>query len=200
MNTTINTGPIWAISNLALLWLAALVCVLILNSTPVSADSSSDKEYQVKTAFLLNFARFVTWPRNPPDNPLKNHETSMRFCVLGADPLGAAFDSLTERQVKEQSITIDRIPYTAPLDVKDVKRIAACQLVFVSSLDPSQFAQVEALLANLPILTVTDQGQRGMIDLSIADDVIRFSIDRSKAEKAGLIISSHLLKLAKEVR
>ena len=180
--------PLFLFSHLPLL---VLFPFLLFSASFTQAEDSTAKEYKVKAAFLLNFARFTTWPDDagsvvPP----------IRFCVLGADPLGVALDGLTERKVRERSVTVERLP-APPIDPK---RILACHILFVSSPDKLQFRQIEFQISQAPVLTVTDKGQEGIIDLNIVDDMVRFIIDRGKAEKAGLVISSHLLKLAKEVR
>ncbi len=51
-----------------------------------ASSSQTGGEYQVKAAFLYNFAKFVEWPAPT----FKTDTDPVRICVLGLDPFGAA--------------------------------------------------------------------------------------------------------------
>src|ERR1700741_1148752 len=71
----------------ALIGAILLSCVM---SKPVAviAQTKSATEYQVKAAFLYNFAKFVDWPPNAFPNPKQTFD----ICVYGHDPFGSALE------------------------------------------------------------------------------------------------------------
>src|SRR5579863_7342696 len=54
---------------------------------PAYADEPMD-EYQVKAAFLLNFAKFVVWPPRAGKAPANRFS----ICILGDDPFHGALE------------------------------------------------------------------------------------------------------------
>jgi len=81
------------------------------------------------------------------------------------------------------------------LDVK------GCQLIFIPEGQEEQFAVALQTLGNAPVLTVGEtEGfarEGGMIRFYEEDNRLRFEINPNAAQKAGLRISSRLLKLAR---
>src|ERR1700679_2809937 len=79
-------------------------------------------EYQVKAAFLYNFAKFVEWP------PLtfKSDKDPVRICVLGQDPFGTALgDAVDGKTVLGRPFVLVDIPYAG--------QVNDCQILFISS-------------------------------------------------------------------
>ena len=60
------------------------------------------KEYQIKAAFLFNFAQFVEWP------PTAFTNADAPFCigVLGDDPFGAALDETVQGENSRTTIKL----------------------------------------------------------------------------------------------
>src|ERR1700733_12085803 len=54
----------------------------------LGASAQAMGEYQVKAAFLYNFARFVQWPAVA----FNNDKEPVRICVLGKDPFGGVLE------------------------------------------------------------------------------------------------------------
>src|SRR6185295_10763354 len=78
---------------MALLSRCALAAVLVLPAAPARAQTEpppapSPTEYEVKAAFLYNFARFVEWPAEARHDP----GTPFVIAVLGHDPFGGVLD------------------------------------------------------------------------------------------------------------
>jgi hypothetical protein len=160
-----------------------LGCVL-----PARAQQPS-LEYDVKAAFVLNFVRYVEWPpadRQPP----------LRICVLGENPFG---DRLTAVVAGEQwqggPIEVHVVP--------DVRRAERCHLIYVPESATSRFRPAAALLADRAVLTVGEHEQflasGGIMRLFLEDNRVRFSVNQQSADRAGLQISSRLLRLARAV-
>jgi hypothetical protein len=170
-------GPTW------FRWL--LLAVLALPGLFPMARAEVLTEYQAKAAMLYNFPKFVEWPAGSRPGAL--------LCVLGPDPFGSALDSLQGKPLRNAAVGIGR-PGTA-------QAAQACHVLFIASTD--NLDRVLAGLGNAPVLTVGDSegmAARGvMIELLQEGPRIAFKINLSAARRAGLTISSQLLKLAKEV-
>jgi hypothetical protein len=150
------------------------------------------KEYQVKAAFLYNFAQFVDWP--PPAFP--ESQTPLVIGVLGTDPFGAFLDDTVRgEKVNNHPMEIQRFGR--------VEEIKTCHILFISKSEAAQLEQILASLKGRNILTVSDidgfaQGG-GMIRLVTEKGKTRLKINREAAKAAGLTISSKLLKPAEIV-
>jgi|SRR5450755_4372659 hypothetical protein len=64
--------------------LAALLSLA--GATPTRGQANPSVEYQVKAAFVFNFAKFVEWPLDT----FKSENAPIVFCVFGHDPFGSA--------------------------------------------------------------------------------------------------------------
>ncbi|MCB1960905.1 MAG: YfiR family protein [Rhodocyclaceae bacterium] len=147
-------------------------------------------EYQLKAVFLLNFARYVTWPVSalPPDQPLD-------ICVLGRDPFGIHLSGLEARQAQGRAVKV-RYP-------DSVDAAAGCAVVFIAASEQRRLNAVLRALSHQPVLTVSDIDgfveAGGGIGLVTEDDRIRFDINRATLARDQLTLSAQLLKLARRL-
>jgi hypothetical protein len=159
-------------------------------ATRSSQAADESLEYQVKAAFLLNFVKFVGWPASAfpqPDSPIS-------ICILGADPFGKVLDQLIEGEsVNDRKLAIERVKAT-PIP-KD------CQVLFLSRVEREMYRTLPGLGPG--ILTVGEGDgfirEGGMISFVIENRRVRFDINRTTAENAGLKLSSKLLSVARSV-
>jgi hypothetical protein len=172
-------------------WRALQVVILLLMPLH-SATAQSASEYQVKAAFLYNFAKFIEWPPSTfPDASMP-----FRICIFGRDPFGQELrDIVNEKTVNGRKLEID---YTV-----DVQLAKACHILFIASSEKARLKQILESLQGSVALTVGDtEGfaeQGGMINFVLDHDRVQFKVNRSAAELAGLRISSKLLTVAKLV-
>ena len=161
---------------------------------PLARTAQASLEYEVKAAFLYNFAKFVEWP----DNAFSTEDAPIVFCIVGANP----FDGALERVIS------DRTAHGRRILVRETAEPApgSCHLVFVAGSEDGRVAQVVQSTQSAqgaPVLTVgeseafNDAG--GMIRLVVEEGGVRFDINAAIAEHAGLKFSSQLLKLARNV-
>ena len=141
-------------------------------------------EYEVKANFLVNFARFVTWPST---------EDPLVLAVVGVDPFGPYLDSIVRgKTVNGRNIVVRRLQRGDSLD--------GTHVVFVSESESARTAEILDGTRREPVLTVGETPRflrdGGMIRLLVEDDRVRFQIDAHRAEAAGLRVSSQLLSLA----
>jgi hypothetical protein len=149
------------------------------------ADETRIPEYRVKTAFLYNFSRFVTWPEATMQD-----RTEFTLCVIGTDPFGTELDNLAGKAVQKQTLVIRRLSSLAMLD--------DCQLLYIG--ENTEPTEVLLLLREQPVLTVSDAAgfieEGGIIQFMLIQNKVRFRINAGAANHAGLNISSKLLSLA----
>jgi hypothetical protein len=170
---------------------AALVLALALlgvSRPAVPADPSP--EYVVKAAYLYNFARYVEWP----SPALARGDGKLVVCVLGQDPFGAVLDrTLAGKAVDGRPLAAQRCA--------SADDVAHCHLLFVGSTEELGDALRLSRTAN--VLTIGDADdflrRGGMIQLLTVDNRVRFAINLGAIERAGLKISSEVLKLATDV-
>lgn len=173
---------------MALLTRVASLCLVAIGLIPAQVRD----EYQVKAAFLLNFARFVEWPQDTFQSPSDPIET----CLLGQDPFGHWLkDTVEGRSIDGRMLVLRRI--SRPADA------GSCQIVFVSASESKRTWSALAETQKLGLLTIGDTpeaGQNGaVITFTWDDDRVRFEINTQAAVRAKIRLSSRLLSLAKSI-
>jgi hypothetical protein len=171
---------------------AGLIPILLWISAGVQAAERPD-EYQVKAAYILNFAKFVTWPASVFASP----SDALTVCVLGQDPFrGALAQVLREKSAGGRGLELRTL--------SDTDAGGNCRILFVSESGRPRFRRLFEALKASGVLTIGDSpgftAEGGVINLKLQDDRIRFEINLEAAEQAKLQISSKLLSLAEIVR
>lgn len=169
------------------LWRVALVAAAVGLSVPAAAQRP--REYQVKAAYLYGFGRFVEWPSGAPIAT----DGAFVLCVLGDDPFGKLLDDAAYGGVlKNQPVSVRRI--------ERAEDGGACDTVFVSASEQPRLARTLSLLGRRPVLTVGDSPefarQGGMIGFSMEGSRVRFTVNLTAAQAAGLMLQSELLRVA----
>jgi len=160
---------------------------------------SPASEYEVKAAFLYNFIKFVEWP--PKAFPEKQFPYVIG--VLGKEDPFSNPVSLTNyldeaiigKKINERPLVIVRRSRIA--DLKE------CHLIFISKSERSRLKDILGALRDRNVLTVSETEdfcqQGGVVNFIKQSGKVRFEINPSAAEAAGLKISSKLLNVAKIV-
>lgn len=166
-------------------------CVLaVANLIPRLALAESAD--QVKAAFLFNFARYVEWP----ESAFASADAPIRICLIG----GEGFDGVLKSAVSGRTVA-ERPVEVAPLASLD--GAADCHLLFFEEGAVAQGATVAERLGSLAVFTISDRAgfahEGGIANFILVDQKIRFEINQKAARRAGLKISSSLLRLAKLV-
>jgi hypothetical protein len=153
--------------------------------SPASADTA--EEYRLKLAFLYNFVSFTEWPATVG--------ATLNLCVYGQDSFGDDLYKLQGRSVAGRSLTVRR--------ATSVDTLANCQVVFIAQPVINNLPRVLDSLRGKPVLTVADSpgasSQGVMLNMSTAQNRIQFEANLAGARDNGLVLSSKLLRLAKEV-
>ncbi len=166
-----------------------LLGLLWWNVSLVQAQPTVAPEYSVKAVFLYNFIQFIEWPSQWFPGPTE----VFYLCVLGRDPFGPALDALTSEQVKGRPLGIRRL--------ETLMHISPCHVLFISESEEHHLPQIFRALGGKGILTVGDTDgfveMGGIIQFLSNGKKLRFAINVAAAQRAHLIISSKLLKLAR---
>ena len=159
----------------------------------MAADSgvpaSPSAEYQVKAAFLFNFAQFAEWPARA----FPGTRAPLVIGILGEDPFGAYLDELVKgEKVGERPLTVRRC--------RDPKDVAGCHILFISRSEADRLEQIMPPLKGQSVLTVSDADaftrQGGLVRLVTDNGKIRLRINVEAAKACGLTISSKIIRPA----
>ncbi|MDB6019022.1 MAG: YfiR family protein [Pedosphaera sp.] len=172
------------------LFIFLLAAALAFIPVTAGAQAAASKEYQIKSAFLFNFAQFVEWPANT----FTNAEAPFCIGILGEDSFGRALDETIQGEtIQNHKLLIQRS--------QRLEDLQACQLVFISKSEKGRVAEVLSKLGDRRILTVSElpgfASRGGMINFYLEGKKVRFEINPAAAQREGLKISSQLLSLGK---
>jgi hypothetical protein len=159
----------------------------------LQSQQTKAREFEVKAAYLFNFARFVEWPSDANGGA----SSSFEICVLGSDPFVPALDAtISGQSIGGKSISAKRI--SKPQEANH------CQILFISASEEWHIKDVLAALDKAPVLTVSDiprfSERGGMIGFVLEGNKVRFEVNLDSAQQAGLTLRSELLKVATNVR
>jgi hypothetical protein len=171
-----------------LVGIVTVVSTTLIHAQPASAPT----EYQVKAAYLFNFGKFVTWPTE-----ISSQWKSFQVCVLGPDPFGPALKETIQGE------TLDGKPAVTK-HISSADESSGCAIVFVGTSEQRRLALLLPTFNKQHILTVSDiphfVDRGGEIGFVAEGGHVRFEVNQSAAEAAGLNLSSELLKVAVAVK
>lgn len=156
------------------------------------AAAFAESEEHVKAAFLFNFARYVEWPADA----FASEAAPIRLCLIAERAFAEIVTEIVSgRSVGERPVTVEGID--------GLGAAKGCHLLFLDAASGPPAPVVAERLGPLPIFTISDgsrfAAQGGIANFILVDSKIRFEINPSAARRAGLKISSSLLRLAKLV-
>jgi len=145
-------------------------------------------EYRLKAAFIYNFMVYTEWPADT--------RSPLNLCIHGGDPFGQEIDGLQAKVVAGRSITVER---KAAGD-----SLTHCQVVFIAASAMAGLPRLLESLRDKPVLTVADSPgamRKGVaLNMTVVDGKVTFEANLQAARRAGLNLSSKLLRLATEVQ
>lgn len=175
-------------TTLGIVPLAVVTALVALLAGPVSARQAA--EHEVRAAFVYNFTKFIDWPAAalPADG--------FRICVIGDE----AFERALAAMVAGESVQGRPVSVTDPAEPSDVAR---CQILYVGRLQVERGRRALAASLRSQTLTIGD-GPRflqdgGAIRFLIEDDRVRFDVNLPAVQRAGVTLTSTVLRVARRV-
>ena len=158
-----------------------------------AAQEKSPSEYEVKAAYLLNFAKFAEWPADA----FAGEAAPIIVGILGHDPFGELLDrTLANQKIGKRGLEIRR--------GARLQDLGTCHLLFVSESETERVEQAIAGARTQGVLTVSEFASfaslGGAIGFYVEEKRVRFEVNLRAAEKNGIRLSSKLLKLARIVK
>ena len=169
-----------------------IASVLLSVSLNLTATEPNTSEYEVKAAFLYNFAKFVEWPAEA----LGDANQTFNICFAGDKSIGQDLQQV----VSGKSITNHAIRI---IQVHTPAESRICHILFLTSETFSEESHFLALLRDASVLTVGETkgfcNRGGIINFWIDSEHVRFEISPKASQRAHLLASSRLLRLARVV-
>ncbi len=155
-----------------------------------SGSSMAEDAFELKAAFTYNFAKFTQWPQARIEQ-----QSTWKICFIGKQ-YRDSFMALSTKKIDSQSIS--------PIELTETNQVDQCDAIFIDSNYRELTRRLFLAVHDKAILTVSDisgfSAQGGMIEIIEQDQRLYFKVNQQALEKAGLTISSQVLKLAVEVK
>lgn len=165
-----------------------MLMIAMASQVPALSFASNVSEYKIKAAFIYNFARFTQW---------QDDKDTINICIFGKDPFDTHIDALNGKRVNHKTVNVVR--------TQIIEEVKSCHIAFLNIIPPEKHLFERALkkIDGANVLTIADADNVTsfgvMIGLVIENDKVGFKVNHTVARASKLVISSQLLKLAKEV-
>ncbi len=171
---------------------ALLMATAVLDVRAAETKGKPSREYDLKAAFLFNFAQFVEWPQDA----FAEVNSPIVIGVLGDDPFGKTLDEIVANEtLRNRKIVVRRC--------RSVQEAETCQILFISRSETSRLDGILESLDGKSVLTVGESDRfpnsGGMISFVVVQNKLRVKINVITAKAAKLTISSQLLRQAEIV-
>lgn len=168
-----------------------LLLLILLRALPVWSAPAQLNEDQVKSAIILNMARYVDWPADA----FGSAAAPLGICSLGQSKLITALSGLQGKIVKGHPVTVRHMSGSGD--------VGGCHLVVVDTADRRMISAVLEKSRRLPVLTVGDidgfTHEGGLVEFYLQQGKVRFEINLTAARQSRLKFSSQLLKVSRVV-
>lgn len=170
--------------------LAAAALAVCLAGAPAGAEQrTSTAEDDIKAAFLFNFTKFVEWPATDRSRPF-------RICTV-AEP---AFGTAVDRTITGETAGGRPIEHVTPPTPAAAR---TCHILFVGRRETDRLERWLAAVRGAPMLLVGESRaawDRGAhINFVVDENRVKFDVNPDAASRAGLTVSSKLLRVARTV-
>jgi uncharacterized protein DUF4154 len=167
-----------------------ILLILAALARPATPALDLPTDYEVKAAFLYNFAKFVRWPDDAAGGP------HFVLAIVGDDPFGAVIDRAFQgKTVLGRPVEIRR--------TRVVREAADAQIVFIGASERAHLREVLAAFKGGSVLTVGDMDRftdgGGMVGFRLKDSSVKFELNLRELKQARLQMSSQIIRLAQRV-
>jgi hypothetical protein len=148
-------------------------------------------EYDLKAAFVYNFAVFTDWPSDTAYDG-----GTLNICINPDSALRQPLIGLGDKQIRGRRVEVRSL---AAAD-----NLRSCNVVFLDSGDRDRWGQIKKALGSTGVLTIADDEEIArdgtVISLAMDNNRVVFDVDTRAARQAKLVLSSKLLRLARMVQ
>ncbi len=161
-------------------------------SAPIAAPTAEVDEYDVKAAFVFNFARYASWPKGT----FAKADSPIVVAVVGKDPFGKKLEAvINKRKIGKRPVIVRR--YATAADIKEA------HLAVLGKLSSEEQKAAVKTLKKRGALIIADSGGTEKSGASLGFIVdkskIRFEVHAKNLKASKIRLGSQLLKLAKIV-
>lgn len=165
---------------------SGLIILALIFSMPQASLAEPVPENAMKAAYLYNFALFTEWPV---------HTETINICISSGDGLAYAFNGIEGKNIRGMTMNVVRLT--------GMQNVSGCQILYLGEADRSRIQDFLGRIGNAPVLTVTDVDglleQGIMIGMFENNRRLAVEVNLEASKRAGLVISSKLLRLARRV-
>ena len=168
-----------------------LALILIIAIAGVKNGMCQYSEYEIKAAYIFNFAKFIEWPSSYDNND------TIILAVYKNDPFGIILEkTMVGRKANGKEWKIIR--------ANKLKDLEKCHMAFFSDIQKYELLKIMDQLKREPLLTIGDEiidfcELGGTINFTPQFSEYQFEINNEIAKAHKITISPKLLLLAKIV-
>lgn len=157
------------------------------------ADDHADTVKRIKSAFIYNIAKFVTWPEST-----EHSDNVLEVCFYQRDFIGSAFATVEGRSIRGRTLT-KRV-------VSGMEQIQGCAVLLLSHAEMKNYQQEYLTTGDrsglLTIADMTASMRKGQVYPGVLVNLVRrktsvgFEVSLHQVKQRQLSMSAQLLKLA----
>ena len=169
--------------------LGLVICAVSMWPAAAAQATPPPLEYEVKAAFLLNFTKFIEWP----SSTFRSASAPFRICITGENPFGNSLSRIVQGEhVNSHPLKVVRLQR---------ERASECQIIYFDRREKTATELIPRLGNGVLAIGETADFLEigGVIRFILENNRVRFDINQIAARRAGLEISSRLLKVARYV-
>ena len=173
---------------LNLVFWARYVLFLFVGSLSLSlglASVNTEMADKVKAVCLYNFAKYVEWP----SGAFESDTAPIQVCLVGDTGMTGILKARKDLKAKSRALSINKV--AAP---KSAAEVNSCHILYWNEEKDAVSKVVDDLEGK--VLTVSDSSESSMVKFVLKKGKIKFKIRNDEVKRAGLSMSSQLLKLA----
>ncbi len=158
--------------------------IALLVNTFVGAQD--DQQPALKAAFIYHFTQYIEWSNDAGSK-------TFNISILGKSPITKQLVVVTKgEKVRGKEIIVQ--------EYENINNIEQTHILFVPQNSPVSIEKIVSFFAGLPVLIITEKkgsAENGShINFFVSENKLKFEINMKAANRAGLKISSILLKHA----
>ncbi len=163
--------------------------ILLLFTGSYAMRAQNYTEYEIKAAFVCNFAKFSEWP----DAKFKTDTSSIVLGLIGDEPFGESLYRIAKNvQVNNRKLLVRKI--------ENLSQLSEIHILYIGKVDAPTLLNYVNLSPKHSVLTISElKGfcqMGGIINFSKEKVKYGFEISDKQAQRSKIIISAKLLKLA----